>query len=55
MRKHTPGPWEADEEAGEVWAGSLEIAETMFGPVRANARLIAAAPDLLESAQRVRG
>ena len=53
MNKHTPGPWMADLASFKVCAnkGKLEICRT-YGDVRiaeehANARLIAAAPDLL--------
>lgn len=56
--KHTPGPWIADLE---TWAGIVNApAGTIAGPVggskgatldelHANARLIAAAPELLEA------
>jgi hypothetical protein len=48
---HTPGPWHADIYC--VWAGGIYVAGTKTGlPVEqqiANARLIAAAPELLEA------
>ena len=52
---HTPGPWRHDESGaadwGEVYAGDVKVAacNMLVGPdaVRANANLIAAAPDLL--------
>jgi len=55
---HTPGPWMSDDS--EIYAGSVMIAETSpltgdFGlggfsaNELANARLIAAAPELLEA------
>lgn len=63
--KHTPGPWKFGKElgarngewlvsfdAGSKWRG-IAIAETRTGPgsEEANARLIAAAPELLEACQ----
>lgn len=58
MSKHTPGPWSVDEPH-QVWAESageyvaitqVEEWETLpRDQVEANARLIAAAPDLLEA------
>ncbi len=63
MREHTPGPWEVD--GAKVWArtgGSpFLVARTIHptadhvGPItagmEANARLIAAAPELLEACE----
>ena len=54
MSKHTPGPWEADGEGYIFGPGTSMIAETRgWGDDSinevANARLIAAAPDLLEA------
>lgn len=61
--KHTPGPW--SHEDSEIYAGDVLIAETVptagdpvakpgFGKAElANARLIAAAPALLEAAENV--
>ena len=49
--KHTPGPWTQDRNVIEDAAGN-EIARVSYersGYVQANARLIAAAPDLLEA------
>ena len=66
MSKHTPGPWsvsygtdisgiENDTEAGCV--GQVDVAHvylrTVDGRTEANARLIAAAPELLEAARLV--
>jgi len=56
MAKHTPGPWETKPETdyvpAQVWANGINIAD-VFGEDRmtrkANARLIAAAPELLEA------
>ena len=60
MNEHTPGPWEYD--AAMVWGGPqglTSICEILFhederadehGP---NARLIAAAPDLLEALEKL--
>ena len=47
--QHTPGPWKAEKYC--IWAGDCFIAGTATGQgdpeQRANARLIASAPDLL--------
>lgn len=67
--KHTPGPWtDKGGSAGAVWAGNEFIASVYpnaqpgwdgYGrfdrqdETEANARLIAAAPDLLEIAQQI--
>jgi hypothetical protein len=65
MSAHTPGPWEVDQDAsGTYFVGNNEtigwvcdidqIAEDEWerGPVTmANARLVAAAPDLLAALQ----
>jgi hypothetical protein len=48
---HTPGPWITEDFAG-VWAGNLELAKIRGEqglPREANARLIAAAPEMLEA------
>lgn len=54
MSKHTPGPWSVDD-ASNVRAGEAMIAQTYRNNIGmsvreelANARLIAAAPELLE-------
>ena len=62
MSKHTPGPWLYDDESevistdARLEGSKAEIAEVVtsyYGPFaaeqQANARLIAAAPDLLEA------
>ena len=63
---HTKGPWAVTERGGEItiqgpaseWLAVIPLAETAgFGVVcrselRANARLIAAAPDMLEALRR---
>ena len=63
MSKHTPGPWLINRESEDVIEGKLSIesvnAETQLSyfiaqvdgckSQEANARLIAAAPDLLEA------
>ena len=47
MGKHTSGEWKIqDDSPTSVWAGGHYIAET-YTDGEANARLIAAAPDLL--------
>jgi hypothetical protein len=58
--KHTPGPWEAKRETDyvpvQVWAEGRQIPE-VYGECRearaANARLIAAAPELLKALRHV--
>ena len=58
MAKHTPGPWlVGSREDQTIWADSLRVA-TVDCPRkewRANARLIAAAPDLLDMCERLLG
>jgi hypothetical protein len=57
MSKHTPGPWEVDrDDSQKVWVKSKAegwdeewVALSFSGRAGANARLIAAAPDLLEA------
>ena len=52
MSKHTPGPWERWGRASPsqvISAGDCFVAQTLGGNDEANARLIAAAPDLLEA------
>ena len=58
MKAHTPGPWEvgySNNQAPVVTAGEHDIAtvDTSRGDSEANARLIAAAPDLLKAAQNM--
>lgn len=50
MSKHTPGPWKLDREV-VVDREDLEVAtvDVNQGKWEANARLIAAAPELLEA------
>lgn len=60
--KHTPGPWHA-ESSGEPLAGWMVLARgqgncvcstsNLKGRAEANARLIAAAPELLDAAKLV--
>lgn len=56
--KHTPGPWsfEGPSHSIIVWAGedSRVCFMTSDGPAEANARLIAAAPALLEALKATR-
>lgn len=55
--KHTPGPWVVDRthpelERNVVWSGDQIIASVVndqHGNADANARLVAAAPELLEA------
>jgi len=53
MSSHTQGPWtyepSDDENSGMIWAKTGFIVEFNENPSEANARLIAAAPDLLEA------
>lgn len=57
--KHTPGPWSCRRDAQyyySVYADELRVAtasDLIADKGKANARLIAAAPDLLEVAQRI--
>lgn len=58
---HTPGPWLIDERiaapqrSSAIVAGELVIADTTrIWNYKANARLIAAAPDMLEALKFVR-
>ena len=54
MSKHTPGPW---EYLGHSWVQTADDKKTpianfnFFAATEANARLIAAAPELLEALQ----
>jgi hypothetical protein len=52
--KHTQGPWLISEEQGDNYvissaSNELEICTVWEDPHKADARLIAAAPDLLEA------
>ncbi|MNJ10723.1 hypothetical protein D3C77_48850 [compost metagenome] len=66
MAKHTPGPWTFERlRAGSIWAiqaGATCVAEIVrwattdpaaLAEREANARLIAAAPELLEALERL--
>ena len=59
MSKHTPGPWIVVSRGmfspKVVDANSLGICHTTYAPTgaEANARLIAAAPDLLEALKEI--
>ena len=48
MSKHTPGPWKLDRNSVLIPIAPYEWAEA-YGGTEANARLIAAAPELLEA------
>lgn len=56
--KHTPGPWqylpESPEDCASIVAKTAFVCEFFCGPAEANARLIAAAPDLLDALHLVR-
>jgi hypothetical protein len=54
--KHTPGPWTFDKDDLGIWINSpaypqpiAKMGKSTVFPTEANARLIAAAPDLLEA------
>ncbi|MDC7800258.1 hypothetical protein PQS91_10405 [Stenotrophomonas geniculata] len=57
MSKHTPGPWSVGEDGDMIWASDLDhrpvlVANVPFTRdprVEADARLIAAAPELLDA------
>jgi len=54
--KHTPGPWTVWEEGGVYVDSPTYLVCSVYGPgpaVLANARLIAAAPELLEALKDV--
>ena len=68
MSSHTPAPWEVENNNNREWSPTLVVAKSDFGKLvadcwmttlipretaKANARLIAAAPDLLSALQRV--
>ena len=66
MTKHTQGPWWFDQDTGEITCeareGKVEIATVEIGwapafeaEQQANARLIAAAPELLEALKEAMG
>ncbi len=57
---HTPGPWTWDGEPHNiiVWCGPdkrVAFLMTSDGPTEANARLIAAAPDMLSALEQALG
>lgn len=58
MSTHTPGPWQAGQHGQHiVSAGEIPIAHCPYVGIddehHANARLIAAAPDLLKACQKL--
>ena len=57
MSAHTPGPWvydfDPDGNRHVVYSDDGKVTELRFKDAEANARLIAAAPDLLEACQRM--
>ena len=60
MSNHTPGPWAYENYGGTVHVfldnegGTPSICKLVGNDKDANARLIAAAPDLLEALERVK-
>ena len=63
MSKHTPGPWEVGINAVITTSDGTKVASAVcaiapppeFAEVAANARLIAAAPEMLETLKDVYG
>lgn len=61
MKKHTPGPWKLSENRdyaiesvhGDFLIGHYEVTEDNESQDLANARLIAAAPDLLAALDEI--
>lgn len=59
MNKHTPGPWNIDNHPDQIWITDSDnnsaICKVMHmrSEAEANARLIAAAPDLLEALDQI--
>lgn len=53
--KHTKGPWVVDYTTGEILAADRRVASTQSGGIfnLYDARLIAAAPDLLEALRQM--
>ena len=56
MSKYTPGPWILNSEKSSVWKGERIIAAITLGRPKtgADARLIAAAPELLAELRAAR-
>ncbi len=65
MNEHTPGPWKVDIETGEICSPGPVVLGTIYGAddfpcnetdiseeCKANARLIAAAPDMLQALRK---
>jgi len=53
MSKHTPGPWITDTCVGDRWRVSHQGRWTATAYTKPDARLIAAAPDLLAALKLV--
>jgi hypothetical protein len=53
MSAHTPGPWTYQEQAGSFFINSPKRYSLATTSDEANARLIAAAPELLEALETV--
>lgn len=55
--KHTPGPWEYDRNAGHIVTQGISVCRISacsgYGEHDDNARLIAAAPDLLAALEKL--
>lgn len=55
--KHTPGPWTAghfnDVRSSDGYHSIANVSSAFELPAKANARLITAAPDLLEAAEEI--
>lgn len=52
--QHTPAPWDITEHEDKLYIGNLQSSElAVVCGTKANARLIAAAPELLEALDRL--
>lgn len=56
MNKHAPGPWRTTEHqvlvmSGEMTVADVRVNDAPYEEQAANARLIAAAPDLLDACE----
>ena len=62
MKAHTPGPWEVSDTGGNIYGATGDVVASIHGlpkphlagERRANALLVAAAPELLEALEKCR-